>query len=288
MKTAIVTDTNSGFSAAEGKKMGIYVLPMPVIIDGQVLHEGQNITVRQLQDAMNSGRNISTSQPELMSLREIWEKAFAEGYDEVVHIPMSAGLSGSCAMAQQMAREYDGRVQVADNRRISIPMHESVLDAKAMADRGMTAEKIRTELESHADESVIYLIVDSMKYLEKGGRITHGAAVMGSLLKIKPVLTIRDEKIDACAKARGMVSAKRKMCEFLRSDYEERFSSLPKEQVAVGCASVMVDEQELEQFCGQLTQLFPGHVLLRQELPCSIACHVGPGTIGAGLVVRRR
>lgn len=288
MKTAIVTDTNSGFGIAEGKALGICVLPMPVIIDGQVRYEGKDITVQEVREAMRAGKDLSTSQPDLMSLRGIWEEAFAAGYEEIVHIPMSAGLSGSCAMAQQMAREYDGRVQVADNRRISIPMQESVLDARAMADRGMSAEEIRMALEAHADESVIYLVVDSMKYLEKGGRITHGAAVMGSLLKIKPVLTIRDEKIDACAKARGMVSAKKKMCEFLRADYEARFADLPKEQVAVGCASVMADEQELERFCGQLTELFPGHVLLRQELPCSIACHVGPGTIGAGLVVRRR
>ena len=193
MKTAIVTDTNSGMSAAEGRDRGIFILPMPVIIDAKTYKEGVDITNQEVFEAMQADRDISTSQPDLLSLENIWKEAFAAGYDEIVHIPMSSGLSGSCAMAQQMAMKYEGKVQVVDNHRISLTMYESVLDAKAMADAGKSAKEIRETLEEHGLEATIYLIVDTMKYLEKGGRITHGAAVMGSLFKIKPVLTIQGD-----------------------------------------------------------------------------------------------
>ena len=149
MKTAIVTDTNSGMSAAEGKEKGIFILPMPVIIDGKTYKEGVEVTNLEVFKAMHENRDISTSQPDLLSLENIWKEAFAAGYDEIVHIPMSSGLSGSCAMAQQMARNYDGRVQVVDNHRISVTMYESVLDAKAMADEGKSAKEIRETLEEH-------------------------------------------------------------------------------------------------------------------------------------------
>lgn len=288
MKTAIVTDTNSGMSASEGNERGIFILPMPVIIEGSTYREGVDLTAAELFSAMHEGKNVSTSQPDPMSLKDMWDRVFSEGYDEIVHIPMSSGLSGSCGMAQMMANDYDGKVQVADNHRISIPMYESVLDAKAMADQGTPAAEIRAFLEEHAAESTIYLIVDTMKYLEKGGRITHGAAVMGSLLKIKPVLTIQGEKVDAVAKTRGMVSARKKMFEFLKKDFDERFASFPAEKVMIGCATTLTDEGEIEMFCNQLKEMFPDHPFECHRLPCSVACHVGPGTVGVGLAVMRR
>ncbi len=284
MKTAIVTDTNSGMSAAEGKERGIFVLPMPVIIDGKIYKEGVDITNQEVFEAMHADRDISTSQPDLLSLENIWKEAFAAGYDEIVHIPMSSGLSGSCAMAQQMAMKYEGKVQVADNHRISLPMYESVLDAKAMADEGKGAEEIRKSLEEHGLETTIYLIVDTMKYLEKGGRITHAAAAMGALFKIKPVLTIQGEKIDAVAKSRGIVSAKKKMFEFLKKDYEEHFAQFPKEEILIGCASTLTDQAQIDEVCAEISGLFPGMAFAYQQLPTSVACHTGPGTFGGGIV----
>lgn len=284
MKTAIVTDTNSGMSAAEGNEKGIFILPMPVIIDGKTYKEGVDVTNLEVFKAMHENRDISTSQPDLLSLENIWKEAFAAGYDEIVHIPMSSGLSGSCAMAQQMARNYDGRVQVVDNHRISVTMYESVLDAKAMADEGKSAKEIRETLEEHGLEATIYLVVDTMKYLEKGGRITHGAAMMGSLLKIKPVLTIQGEKIDAVAKSRGIVSAKKKLFEFLKKDYAERFAQYPTEELIVGCASTLTDQEKIDEICGEISGLFPDMQFVYQQLPSSVACHTGPGTFGGGIV----
>lgn len=284
MKTAIVTDTNSGMSAAEGRDRGIFILPMPVIIDAKTYKEGVDITNQEVFEAMQADRDISTSQPDLLSLENIWKEAFAAGYDEIVHIPMSSGLSGSCAMAQQMAMKYEGKVQVVDNHRISLTMYESVLDAKAMADAGKSAKEIRETLEEHGLEATIYLIVDTMKYLEKGGRITHGAAVMGSLFKIKPVLTIQGEKIDAVAKARGIVSAKKKFFEFLKKDYEEWFAQYPKEQIIIGCASTFTDQAQIDEISAEISNLFPDMTFAYQQLPSSVACHTGPGTFGGGIV----
>ena len=288
MKTAIVTDTNSGISAAEGKEKGIFILPMPVIIDGKTYKEGVDVTNLEVFKAMHEDRDISTSQPDLLSLENIWKEAFAAGYDEIVHIPMSSGLSGSCAMAQQMAMKYEGKVQVVDNHRISVTMYESVLDAKKMADEGKSAKEIRETLEEHGLEATIYLVVDTMKYLEKGGRITHGAAMMGSLLKIKPVLTIQGEKIDAVAKSRGIVSAKKKLFEFLKKDYVERFAQYPKEQLIVGCASTLTDQEEIDAICKEIAGLFPDMTFVYQQLPSSVACHTGPGTFGGGIVRKLR
>ena len=190
MKTAILTDTNSGLTVEEGEKRGIYVLPMPVIIDGDSYLEGVDITHDQLFDALRREKEVSSSQPSPGDVMALWERVLDNGYDELVYIPMSSGLSASCRNAMQLAEEYGSKVRVVDNHRISATLLESVLDAKTMADRGRSAEEIKEYLESTALEATIYLTVDSLKYLKKTGRITPAAAAIGSMLNIKPILTI--------------------------------------------------------------------------------------------------
>lgn len=203
MKTAILTDTNSGITVEAGRKSGIYVLPMPVIMEEKCYFEGVDITNRQLYDAMLSDRELSSSQPSPGDVMAMWDSILNDGYDEIVYIPMSSGLSGSCHSAAQLALDYGSKVCVVDNHRISVTLMESVFDAKALADKGLSAGKIKEALEAAAYQSSIYVTVNSLKYLKKSGRITSSAAAIAHILNIKPVLTIQGEKLDLFAKVRG-------------------------------------------------------------------------------------
>ena len=180
MKTAVMTDSNSGITPEEGKKIGIYSLPMPVIIEGDVFYEGKNITQEEYYGAMTSGKNVTTSQPSPGDVMDMWDGILKEGYEQVVYIPMSSALSASCHAAIQLSEEYDGKVQVVDDHRISVTMRESVLEAKWMANQGMTAEEIKKKLEENAYNSSIYIAVDTLEYLKKGGRVTAAGAAIGT------------------------------------------------------------------------------------------------------------
>ena len=204
MKTAVMTDSNSGIKPEEGKKLGIFSLPMPVIIDGEVYFEGKDITQEQFYGDMIAGKNITSSQPSPGDVLDMWDEILNSGYDQVVYVPMSSGLSASCHAATQLAEDYDGRVQVVDDHRISVTMRQSVLEAKWMADNGASALEIKEKLEADAYKSSIYIAVDTLEYLKKGGRVTAAGAAIGAVLNIKPVLTIQGEKLDAFAKVRGM------------------------------------------------------------------------------------
>lgn len=222
MKIAVVTDSNSGITQAEGKRLGIFVLPMPFMIDGQEYLEDITLTQPEFYERLSGGGDIATSQPSPEAILELWDQILEE-YDEIVHIPMSSGLSGSCQTASMLAEEYDGRVWVADNHRISVTQRQSVLDALMMADSGMGAAEIRDKLEESGMDATIYITVDTLKYLKKGGRITPAAAALGTLLRIKPVLSIQGEKLDAFAKARTMKQAKSMMIAAIRHDLETRW-----------------------------------------------------------------
>lgn len=285
MKTAILTDTNSGLTVEEGEKQGIYVLPMPVIIDDQCYLEGVDITNRQLYDALIQDRNVSSSQPSPGDVEELWEKAFRDGYEELVHIPMSSGLSGSCHSAMQQAKVYEGRVHVVDNHRISVTLRESVLEAKRLADRGQDAAGIKAYLEKTAFDSSIYVTVDSLKYLKKSGRITASAAAMANILGIKPVLSIQGEKLDLFAKVRGFRQSERKMIDALKNDVETRFSGIPWEKLRIGTAGTFESREEAEQWTDLVQEAFPESQVFYIPLSCSIACHVGVGAAGLGISV---
>lgn len=285
MKTAVLTDTNSGLTVEEGRKLGIYVLPMPVIIDDQCYLEGVDISNRQLYDALIGDRNVSSSQPSPGDVAGLWEQAFRDGYEELVHIPMSSGLSGSCHSAMQQAGEYGGRVHVVDNHRISITLKESVLEAKRLVDLGSSAGEIKEALEKTAYDSSIYVTVDSLKYLKKSGRITASAAAVANLLGIKPVLSLQGEKLDLFAKVRGFKQSEKKMIEALKADVEARFSGIPWEKLKIGTAGTFETPEEAGQWNDEVQAAFPECKVSYTPLSCSIACHVGVGAAGLGISV---
>lgn len=288
MKTAITTDTNSGISIEEGRALGIYVLPMPILIDDKCYLESIDITVEQLFAEMEADRNVSTSQPAPGDVIDMWNSVFADGYDEIVHIPMTSGLSGSCQSAQLFAEDFDGKVQVVDNRRISVTQREAAQEAKRMADAGKCALEIKEYLESTALEASIYIAVDTLKYLQKGGRLSASAATIGTLLNIKPILSIQGEKLDSFANMRGMKLCERKMIEAMKKDLSTRFADVPKEDLQIATAGTLQDPEEIEKWVNQVQTAFPDYQVYYDSLPCSISTHIGPKSKGIGVVLRKK
>lgn len=290
MKTAVMTDSNSGITPEEGKKIGIYSLPMPVIIEGDVFYEGKNITQEEYYGAMTSGKNVTTSQPSPGDVMDMWDGILKEGYEQVVYIPMSSGLSASCHAAIQLSEEYDGKVQVVDDHRISVTMRESVLEAKWMANQGMTAEEIKKKLEENAYNSSIYIAVDTLEYLKKGGRVTAAGAAIGAVLNIKPVLTIQGEKLDAFTKVRGMKKAELKMLEAIEEDLNTRFADVDRKQLRLGAAGTFQKQEDADQWYNMVKDTFENEIddIYYDPLSFSIGCHVGPNAIGIGISVVTR
>ena len=281
MKIAIATDTNSGITAMEGEKLGVFVLAMPVNLEETIHYEGIDITSEQLYDAMRQHRDVSTSQPSPGQLMELWDGILAKGYDEIVYIPMSSGLSGSCQSAALFAQDYDGRVQVVDNHRISVTQKESVISALRLAEQGYDAGQIRDFLEKHAYDASIYITVDSMEYLKKGGRVTPAAATLATVLNLKPVLTIQGDKLDAFAKVRGMKLAESKMIEAIHQDRAERFKDVPESRLLIETAGTLENEELAESWRQQVQAEFPFAKVSYANLPCSIACHLGMNSVAA-------
>lgn len=276
---AIVTDSNSGISQAEGKELGIYVIPMPCLVDGKLYYENVDITKEQFYHFMESDADLTTSQPSPGDVMDLWDKLLKE-YDEIVHIPMSSGLSASCSTAMGLAQDYDGKVQVVNNQRISVTMQQSVMDAKHLAATGKSAAQIKEILEKEALESSIYLIVDTLKYLKKGGRITPAAALLGSALNLKPLLQIQGEKLDAYKKVRGMKAAKKNMLDAMKKDVEGRFADyVAKGQLKLHVAYT-TDEETAKQWMEEVQNAFPDLTITRMDpLSFSITCHTGPGVL---------
>lgn len=290
MKTAVMTDSNSGITPEEGKKIGIYSLPMPVIIEGDVFYEGKNITQEEYYGAMTSGKNVTTSQPSPGDVMDMWDGILQEGYEQVVYIPMSSALSASCHAAIQLSEEYDGKVQVVDDHRISVTMRESVLEAKWMANQGMTAEEIKKKLEENAYNSSIYIAVDTLEYLKKGGRVTAAGAAIGAVLNIKPVLTIQGEKLDAFTKVRGMKKAELRMLEAIEEDLNTRFADVDRKQLRLGAAGTFQKQEDADQWYKMVKDTFENEIddIYYDSLSFSIGCHVGPNAIGIGISVVTR
>lgn len=280
MRVAVVTDTNSGIDELHAARMGMHLLAMPVIIDGKTYLEGIDIRTEALYDAMERGCDISTSQPSPEMVTQLWDSLLAKGYDEIVHIPMTSGLSGSCQTARMLAQDYDGKVFVTDNHRISVTQMESAFEAKRMADAGFTAVQIREHLEKTSGRASIYLTVETLKYLQKGGRLSPSAAVLGTLLNIKPVLSIREGLIDAFAKVRGTKKCVAKMMEAMQHDIAEEFANVAWGHLQIQVAGTLRKPEDIEFWKDNVQSAFSIERVEYYPLPCSIATHVGPDSLG--------
>lgn len=277
-KIAIVTDSNSGITQQQGKDMGIFVIPMPFFIDEKQYLEDIDLTQEDFYKLLGEKAGISTSQPSPETVMSLWDEILTE-YDEIVHIPMSSGLSGSCQSAMMLAQEYDGRVSVVNNQRISVTQRQSVLDAIEMIGKGLDAVQIKEALEEDKFNSSIYIMMDTLYYLKKGGRITPAAAAIGTLLKIKPVLQIQGEKLDAFAKARTHQQGKSVMLNAIKADIENRFGGFgEKPAVRLQIAYTYNKEAALE-FKKEVEAVFPGFEIHIDPLSLSVACHIGPGAL---------
>ena len=276
-KIAIVTDSNSGITQAEGARRGIHVLPMPFMIDEVTYYEDIDLTQEQFYEKLKSGANIATSQPSPDSVTSLWDKLLQE-YDEIVHIPMSSGLSGSCQSAMAFAADYDGRVQVVNNQRISVTQRQSALDALQLAAAGKDAAQIKEFLENDKFNSSIYIMLDTLYYLKKGGRITPAAATIGTMLRLKPVLTIQGEKLDAFAKARTTSQGKTMMINAIKKDINERFGGMTEDK-HIWLQIAYTHDRAAEQFRTEVEAEFPGYDIHIDPLSLSVACHIGPGAL---------
>ena len=278
-KIAIVTDSNSGISQEEAKNLGCFVVPMPFIIKEDTFFEGINLSNEEFYNIQASGTRVTTSQPNINEIVELWQNLLKD-FDEVVHIPMSSGLSQSCETAQNFAENFDGKVQVVDNRRISITMRASVVDAVKMAKNGNSASEIKKYLEETALHSSIYIMVDTLKYLKQGGRITPAAAAIGTVLNIKPVLQIQGGKLDTYAKVLNVKSARGKMIEALKKDLEGRFAEFVKEGAMRISVAHTKNDENAKAFAEELQQNFPNIPLeFVDSLSLSVATHIGPKSL---------
>ena len=278
-KIRVVTDSNSGITQAEAKKLGLSVIPMPFLIDGEEYYEDINLTQQEFYEHLRGNAAVSTSQPSVTAVTELWDELLKE-YDEIVHIPMSSGLSETCHTAQNLAKDYGGRVQVVDNQRISVTLKQSALDAMKLAEKGCSAAEIKGYLEQTAHDSSIYISLDTLKYLKKGGRLTPAAALVGSILRIKPVLQIQGEKLDAYKKVLSFKQAKQEMIGAVKHDLETRFAPLRAAGEMTLSIAHTDSAAEAELFKKELETVFPDlPVVYVDPLSLSVSCHIGPGAL---------
>ena len=282
-KVAIVTDSNSGITQKRGEELGIYVLPMPFFIGGELYLEDITLSQEQFYEKLGADSEISTSQPSPGDVMDLWDKLL-EDYDEIVCIPMSSGLSSTCETALSLAQDYDEKVQVVNNQRISVTQEQSVYDAIKLRDEGKSAAEIRQVLEKEKMQASIYITVDTLKYLKKGGRITPAAAAIGTVLNLKPVLQIQGEKLDAFAKVRGWKAAKKTMLNAIEKDLTDRFADV-KDQMVLGMAYTC-SKEEADEWKNEIQTRFPDYELVEGPLSLSIACHIVPGAMAITCMMR--
>lgn len=277
-KIAILTDSNSGITQEQAGAFGVHVIPMPFFINGEQFFEGISLTQEEFYRRLEEDADISTSQPSVGEMQEYWNRLLGE-YDEIVFIPMSSGLSGTCQTATVLAEDYDGRIQVVNNQRISVTMRQSVLDAKLLADKGYDAAGIKAVLERERLASSIYITVETLKYLKKGGRITAAAAAVGTVLNLKPVLQIQGEKLDAYAKARGKAAAKKIMLKAMADDMQTRFAEAAEQGRMHIQAAYAGNREEAEEWAKLVQETYPKFDFHMDPLSLSVACHIGYGAI---------
>ena len=277
-KIAIVTDSNSGITQDEGRKLGISVLPMPFYINEVMYLEGVTLSQEEFYERLKKDEPISTSQPNPGEVCGLWDTLLKE-YNEIVHIPMSSGLSASCETAMGLARDYNGKVQVVDNQRISVTQKQSVMDALTLVQAGKSAAEIREILEAERRESSIYITLETLKYLKKGGRITPAAAAIGTVLNLKPVLQIQGDKLDAYSKGRGKKQAKRVMLKAMKEDFDSRFAEYAKRGEMCLEMAYTGNQEEAEEFKKEVQEMFPDYEIQMDPLSLSVACHIGHGAL---------
>lgn len=288
-RIGIVTDSHSSITPEQAAELGIHILPMPFTIGGVDYLEGVNLTREEFFAQQRAGAEISTSQPSPASVLALWDKLLAE-YETLLYMPISSGLSGSCATASALAEEepYDGRVFVVDNGRIASPLHRSILDAISLADQGLSAGEIRAKLEGARDDLSIYIAVQTLEHLHKGGRISTATAAVGTILNIKPILQLATGKLESFKKARGMVKARELMLESIRSDLAIRFADAHARGDVHLLAAGSASPEETERWLKQIEAAFPGMPVLYGDLSLGVSCHTGEGALGVGLSVKPR
>ena len=277
-QVAIITDSNSGITQKEGKELGIFVLPMPFIAEDTIYYEDINLTTEEFFEKLAAGVDIKTSQPAVEEVTKLWDEVL-ESYGSIVYIPMSSGLSSSCQTAMMLAEDYGGRVQVVNNQRISVTQRQSAVDAYALAEAGKSAVEIKEILEECKFESSIYIMLDTLYYLKKGGRITPAAAALGTALRLKPVLQIQGEKLDAFAIARTKKQGVAKMLDAIREDIDKRFGGLDNaSQVHIALAHTQNEAAAME-LKEKVLELYPDREVVVNPLSLSVSCHIGPGSL---------
>ena len=284
MTVAIMTDNQYGIFPEEGKKLGVYILRMPFFLDGKQYYENETITAQEFFDRMehNPDMEFSTSMPPAGEVLSMWKEAL-KTHDEVVYIPMSSGLSSSCETATLLAQQFDGKVQVVNNQRISLTQRQSVYDAMTLRDQGKSAKEIKDILEAEKFNSSIYIMVGSLDYLKRGGRVTPAAALLGGLLRIRPILQIQGEKLDAFAKARSLKAAKKIMFDALHKDLDGRFKPfVDKKEMEVYISYTHGQPEQVKQWFEEVKTEFSDFNVTQDPLSLSISCHTGPGCLGIG------
>jgi len=286
-KIGIITDSHSGITQKQAEQMGIYVLPMPFYIEDECFYEGKDLTYEQFMERLKRMDKVSTSQPSPTEVTEIWDRVL-EDYDEIVYIPISSGLSGSCATAKMLAEEdpYKGKVFVVDNGTVSALTHQSVLDAQELLGQGLSAEQIMNRLEAAKKRKGIYVTVENLQYLKNGGRVSASTAIVGDLLRVKPVLYFDTGTLDVVAKCRGKKKAKAEMITQVKHLFETEYKKECEEGNMHLLAASSAGAEETAQWVAEIQEAFPGMEVLSDPLACSISCHIGPGGLGIGFSCR--
>lgn len=282
----IITDSHSSITQEEAKKLGIWVLPMPFYIDGECYLEGVNLTREDFFAKLESGSAITTSQPSPADVCDVWDWALKE-FEKVLYMPLSSGLSGSCETAMALARDeaYEGRVLVVDHGQIATPLHQLILDTLELIEKGYSAERIKEILESGKDRMMIYIGVETLEYLKRGGRVTPAAAAIGGVLNIKPVLKLETGKLDSFKKCRGFGKVKKTMIEAMKNDIETRFADAMADGKLHLLAATSANEEETEAWVKEIEAAFPGMKVFCDPLSLGVSCHTGTGALGIGCAV---
>lgn len=282
---AIITDSNSGITQNEAKELGIYVVPMPFLIDEQTYYEDINFTQEEFYKKLGENVNVSTSQPSPEEMMKVWDEALKE-HETALYIPMSSGLSGTCATAIMLAEDYEGKVLVVDNQRISVTQKNSVMDALQLAKAGFDLQSIYDVLMETKLDASIYIMVDTLKYLRKGGRLTPAVAALGTILRIKPVLQIQGEKLDTFAKARTVKQGMTIMLKALEDDMEKRFHN-DLEGMYINIAHTQ-NEKGAKELKEEILKIYPGIDIMTNPLSLSISCHIGPGSLAIAMAKKAK
>lgn len=285
----IVTDSHSGISRKEADKLGILVLPMPFYIDGQCYYEDVTLSREEFFQRLDSGAEITTSQPSPADVMKLWDQAL-EKFEEIVYMPISSGLSGSCATAAALAKDepYEGRVFVADHGRVSTPLHRLILDALELIGEGCRGKEITDILEASREDVEIYIGVDTLEHLKRGGRITPAAALLGTVLNIKPVLKLDVGVLDSYKKCRGFLKAKKTMIEAMEHDMNTRFKQQKERGELYLLAASSSPEEETRQWVEEIREAFGGMEVMCDNLSLGVSCHTGQGALGIGCSCKPR